>query len=99
MSSPSTVSTPCVTTTAEARDRAQFILGAVSLVIWFVVAFSLAVKWYIDEYTAQPILMAGGVAFAVAAIPWLAYAPLVRRLMKRRDTQQRRPARRARPNE
>jgi hypothetical protein len=69
-----------VTTIADARDRAQFILGAVSLVIWLVVAFTLAVRWFIDEYTAQPILMAGGIAFAVAAIPWLGYRRLVRRL-------------------
>jgi hypothetical protein len=59
-------------------------LGAVSLITWLVVAFALAVRWFIDEYTAQPILMAGGVAFAVAALPWLAYKPLVRRLMTRR---------------
>ena len=65
---------------SEARDRAQFILGAISLVIWFIVAFTLAVRWFIDEYTAQPILMAGGIAFAIAALPWLAYRPLVRRL-------------------
>ena len=69
-------------TIAEARDRAQFILGAISLVIWFAVAFTLGVRWYIDEYTAQPILMAGGIAFAIAAIPWLAYKPLVRRLSR-----------------
>jgi hypothetical protein len=64
----------------EARDRAQFILGAISLVIWFVVAFTLGVTWYIDEDTAQPILMAGGIAFAIAALPWLAYPRLVRHL-------------------
>ena len=69
-----------MTTTAEARDRAQFILGAVSLIIWFVVAFALGVRWFIDENTAQPILIAGGIALMVAAIPWLAYRPLVRRL-------------------
>ena len=67
---------------SEARDRAQIILGAISLVIWFIVAFTLSVRWFIDEYTAQPILMAGGVAFLVAAIPWLAYLPLVSRLRK-----------------
>jgi hypothetical protein len=71
-----------VKTTADARDQAQFILGAVSLVIWFSVAFALGVRWYIDEYTAQPILMAGGIAFAVAALPWLAYPWLVRRLSR-----------------
>ncbi len=65
---------------SEARDRAQMILGAISLVIWFVVAFALGVRWFIDENTAQPILMAGGIALMVAAIPWLAYRPLVRRL-------------------
>ena len=66
-------------TTAEARDKAQFILGAVSLVIWFIVAFTLGVRWYIDEDTAQPILMAGGIAFMICALPWLAYPWLVRR--------------------
>ncbi len=65
---------------AEARDRAQAILGALSLVIWFVVAFGLSIPWYIDDETAQPILMAGGIALAVAALPWLLYPWLVRRL-------------------
>ena len=32
-------------TRQEARDRAQFILGAISLVVWFVVAFALGVTW------------------------------------------------------
>jgi hypothetical protein len=68
------------------------ILGAVSLVIWFIVAFGLGVKWFIDEDTPQPILMAGGIALAVAALPWLAYPWLVRRLRTRRDIP---PARRA----
>ena len=75
---------------SEARDRAQMILGAISLVIWFVVAFALGVRWFIDENTAQPILMAGGIALMVAAIPWLAYRPLVRRLSeaaKRKEAQ------------
>jgi hypothetical protein len=67
---------------ADARDRAQFILGAVSLVIWFVLAFALCIRWFVDEYTAQPLFMAGGIAFAVAALPWLAYKPLVRRLSR-----------------
>lgn len=69
-----------MTTIADARDRAQFILGAISLVIWFAVAFTLGVRWYIDDETAQPILMAGGIAFMVAAVPWLAYRWLVRKL-------------------
>ena len=64
----------------EACERAQMILGAVSLVIWFIVAFTLSVRWFVDEYSAQPILMAGGIAFIVAALPWLAYRWLVRRL-------------------
>ena len=69
-------------TTADARDRAQFLLGAISLVIWFIVAFALGVRWYIDEDTAQPILMAGGIALMIAAVPWLWYRPLVRRLSR-----------------
>ncbi len=67
---------------SEARDRAQFILGAISLVVWFLVAFGLSVAWFIDEYTARPILTAGGIAFAIAALPWLAYRPLVRRILR-----------------
>jgi hypothetical protein len=31
--------------------------------------------------------MAGGIAFLVAALPWVAYPSLVRRFMKRRGTQ------------
>jgi hypothetical protein len=60
------------------------ILGAVSLVIWFIVAFGLGVAWFVDDNTPQPIFMAGGIALIVAAVPWLAYGWLVRRLMTRR---------------
>jgi hypothetical protein len=67
---------------AEARDRAQWILGGISLLIWFVVAFALSIAWFVDEYTAPPILRAGGIALLIAAIPWLAYRPLVRRLRR-----------------
>ena len=69
---------------AEARDRAQFLLGGISLAIWFVAAFGLSVAWFVDEYHGRPILMAGGVAFVLAAIPWLAYRPLVRRFSRNR---------------
>jgi uncharacterized membrane protein len=68
---------------ADARDRAQFLLGAISLIVWFLVAFGLSVMWFVDEYSARPILMAGGVAFMIAALPWLAYRPLVRRFSRR----------------
>jgi membrane protein YdbS with pleckstrin-like domain len=71
-------------TDGEARDRAQMILGAVSLIVWFVVAFGLAIAWYVDDNTPQPIFMAGGIALMIAAVPWLAYRPLVRRLRMRR---------------
>jgi hypothetical protein len=67
---------------SEARDLAQFILGAVSLVIWFIVAFGLGVKWFIDENTPQPILIAGSLALLVAALPWLGYRRLVSRLRR-----------------
>jgi hypothetical protein len=68
-----------------ARDRAQMILGAISLVIWLVVAFGLAIPWYVDEQTPQPILMAGGIALMICALPWLAYPWLLRRLRKARS--------------
>jgi hypothetical protein len=68
----------------EARERAQMILGAISLVIWFIVAFTLGTRWFVDEDTAPPILAAGGIALLIAALPWLAYRPLVRRFKKRR---------------
>jgi hypothetical protein len=58
------------------------ILGAISLVLWLVIAFWLSIQWYIDEDTPRPILMAGGVALMFAAIPWLAYPALVRRLRR-----------------
>lgn len=74
-------------TADEARDRAQMILGAVSLVLWFGVAFGLAIAWFVDDNTPQPIFMAGGIALMVAAVPWLAYGPLVRRFMRRRGIQ------------
>lgn len=65
------------------RDQAQFILGGISLVVWFVSAFALSIAWFVDEYTPQPIFMAGGVAFLIAALPWLAYPALLRHLRKR----------------
>ena len=45
-------------TDGEARDRAQMILGGVSLVVWFVVAFGLAIAWFVDDNTPQPIVIA-----------------------------------------
>jgi len=59
------------------------ILGAISLVLWLVVAFALSVRWFVDEDTPQPVLMAGGIALLVAALPWLLYRPLVRHFQRR----------------
>jgi hypothetical protein len=74
-------------TTAEARERAQMILGALSLLIWFGVAYTLAVTWYLQTHTQRTIIFAGFVALAVAAVPWLGYRRLVRKLSKtRRET-------------
>lgn len=67
---------------AEARERAQLILGAVSLLVWFVVAFGLSIAWYVDEDTARPILTAGGIGLLVAAVPWLAYGWLAEALQR-----------------
>jgi membrane protein implicated in regulation of membrane protease activity len=75
-------------TTAEARERAQMILGAISLLLWFGVAYGLAVTWYLQTHTQRTILFAGFAALVIAAVPWLGYRWLVRRLTttRRRET-------------
>jgi hypothetical protein len=76
-----------VRTIAEARDRAQVILGAISLVIWFAVAFTLGVSWLLAGEPDTRVILAGFIALAAAAVPWLGYRPLVRRLTTtRRET-------------
>jgi hypothetical protein len=71
-------------TIAEARERAQLILGFVSLLIWFAVAYGLSVPLYMATHTQRSIIMAGGLALLVAALPWLGYGRLVERLTKTR---------------
>jgi len=71
-----------VRTRQEASERAQLILGAVSLVVWFVVAFALAVTWLLQGAAEARIIVAGFIALGVAALPWLAYGPLVERLSR-----------------
>jgi peptidoglycan/LPS O-acetylase OafA/YrhL len=64
-----------------ARERAEVILGLISLVLWLVLAFGLAIAFgATDEDHPQPIMMGGGIAFIIAALPWLSYRWLVRRL-------------------
>jgi hypothetical protein len=71
-------------TDPEAREFAQMLLGAVSLVIWFAVAFGLAIAWQVNDDTPAPrILSAGGIGLVAAALPWLAYRPLVSWLRRR----------------
>ena len=69
-------------TPQEASERAQLILGAVSLIVWFGVAFGLAVPWVLDGAPDSRIILAGTIGLAVAALPWLAYRPLVKKLEK-----------------
>jgi hypothetical protein len=71
-----------VATRQEAAERAQLILGAVSLAIWFAVAFTLAVYWIIQGQPDSTIILAGMIALAVAAVPWLGYRRLVERLTR-----------------
>ena len=71
-------------TDLEAREFAQMVLGAVSLVVWFAVAFGLAVAWQVNDDTpARQILTAGGIGLVAAALPWVAYRPFVSRLRRR----------------
>ncbi len=69
-------------TPQEASERAQLLLGAASLVIWFAVAFGLAVPWMLQGAPESRIILAGTVALGVAALPWLAYKALVHRLTR-----------------
>ncbi|MBV9356802.1 MAG: hypothetical protein JO023_14910 [Chloroflexi bacterium] len=62
-----------------ARERTEAILGLISLIIWFALAFSLAIHFGVDEDHPQPTLMAGGLALVVAALPWLSYRWLLGR--------------------
>jgi hypothetical protein len=63
-----------------ARERAETILGLISLVLWLALAFGLAIAFgATDEDHPQPIMLGGGIAFLIAALPWLAYRWLVRR--------------------
>jgi hypothetical protein len=66
-------------TDLEARELAQMVLGAVSLVLWFAVAFGLAIAWQVTEDQPKQIMLAGGIALVVAALPWLSYHRLVSR--------------------
>jgi hypothetical protein len=62
----------------EAREFAQMLLGAVSLILWFAVAFGLAIAWQVNDDTPAPrIMLAGGIGCIVAALPWLGYRRLV----------------------
>jgi hypothetical protein len=70
-------------TDLEAREFAQMVLGAVSLVIWFGVSFGLAIAWQVNDDTPRQILMAGGIGLLTAALPWLGYSRLVSRLRRR----------------
>jgi hypothetical protein len=54
------------------------VLGLISLVLWFGVAFGLSIAWQVTDERPQPALMAGGIALIVAALPWLGYGRLVR---------------------
>jgi hypothetical protein len=69
-------------TSQQASERAQLILGAISLVVWFGVAFGLAVPWMLQGAPESRIILAGTIALGVAALPWLAYRPLVHRLTR-----------------
>jgi hypothetical protein len=71
-----------VRTRQEAIDRAQLILGAVSLVVWFIVAFALGVTWTLQGAPEARVIVAGFIALGVAALPWLGYRPLVNRLQR-----------------
>jgi hypothetical protein len=67
----------------EATERAQLLLGAVSLLLWFAVAYALAVNWLLAGASDSRVILAGTIALVVAALPWLGYRSLVRKLTAR----------------
>jgi len=50
--------------------------------VWFAVAFGLAVPWLIAGAPESRIILAGAIALGASALPWLAYKPLVHRLTR-----------------
>lgn len=63
-----------------AREHVQAILGLISLVLWFILAFGLVVVLDLAHPETQvQIMMVGGIALVISALPWLAYPALVRR--------------------
>ncbi len=77
-----------------ARERTEAILGLISLIIWFALAFSLAFLFGVDEDNPQPTLMAGGLALVVAALPWVSYRWLLSRSRRRYSRLQQPPGQR-----
>ena len=73
----------------DARDVVQFPLGCLSLVLWLVVVFVFFLAFNLwTRVTSTPLLMAGGLALVVAALPWLAYPRMVAARRKRRADSQ-----------
>ena len=73
----------------EARERVAFYLALTTMVLWFLLTFSLAVVLDVaNSERPQRVIPLGFATLAVAALPWLGYRPLVRawsrRLQRRR---------------
>jgi hypothetical protein len=62
----------------EAREFAQAVLGLVSLVVWFGLSFGVAIAMQLTYSNNRTIMMIGGVALVIAALPWLGYHRLVK---------------------
>lgn len=78
---------------AKAREKAQAMLMAASVIIWAAVTFGLAVPIYLATGFRPVTLIVGFAALGVAALPWLAYRRLVEAALRRADEEEkRRPA-------
>lgn len=68
------VSAPTDAYEQEAREAMQLRLSAISLVLWLIVAFGLVVLLTTPhESRPSQYLQIGGVALALAGLPWLGY--------------------------
>ena len=69
----------------EAIEHVQARLAGVSFVIWMIVSFGIVIVFDLAHPQTQSLIIrAGGIALAVAAIPWVAYRPWIRREIERR---------------
>lgn len=70
--------------TRRSTEQAQLILGAFSLIVWFVITFWLIMSWNVADGPPPAIMTAGTLGLLVAALPWLFVRKLADELHQRK---------------